>query len=277
MSNEITKVKDNSLDIFNPESFQAMYNVADMFSKTGLVPSSLRGKPADVLLILQMGNEMQMKPTQALQMIDCIQGKPTVKPQGMLALIRMKFPDAIIRIDDSINGKVVVTMGRCQSDQDLYTSTWTIDRAKVMGLTGKDNWKKQPQTMLKWRAVADAARTVFPDILLGAMIKDEAEDVKTPLVQQAEEMIAAKKDDIEMNEKILKKEKPEEDIGEFVISMGSLEGKKLKEIDVAELIEFYNSAKGHFEDGKVSMNNKEKVLLNVLEMYLTEKNLIEPK
>ena len=277
MSNELTtktEKKDSSLDIFNPESFQAMYNVADMFSKTGLVPSSLRGKPADVLLILQMGNEMQMKPTQALQMIDCIQGKPTVKPQGMLALIRIKFPDAIIRIDDSNAGKVTVTMGRCQSDQDLYTSTWTLDRAKVMGLTGKDNWKKQPQTMLKWRAVADAARTVFPDILLGAMLKDEAEDVESRPVEKAIKQIAEKKSDIEMNEKILKKEKPEEDIGEFVVSVGSLSGKKLKDIDVTELLEFYTNAKSHFKDGKVPMNNKEKVLLNVLEMYLNEKQLI---
>ena len=200
MENELT-VKSNNTDIFNPETFQSMLQVADCFSKSGLVPYTMKGKPADILLVMQMGREMNLKPIQSFQFIDCIKGKPTVKPMGMLALIRMNFTDALINIDDSTAGKVIVTMGRHQGDKNAYTSTWTLERAKQSQLTTKDNWIKQPQTMLKWRAIADAARTVFPDILLGTMTRDEVESSEFPeeKLELEEIKIKIKKDDIEVN------------------------------------------------------------------------------
>ena len=274
MSNDVVEFD----KVYNRNRFELMNDLSKQYATATLTPGHLRNKPQDIAMILQMGYELNMMPMQSIMGIDCIQGKPAVKPQAMLGMVKNQMPKAYVKIEES-PASVTVTGWRDYDNKkdQFYKTTWNLDRAKLLGLLNKDNWKKQAQTMLKWRAVSDCLRTEFSDVVMGIMSTHEAEDLEPSPVQQAEEMIAAKKDDIEMNEKILKKEKPEEDIGEFVISMGSLEGKKLKEIDVAELIEFYNSAKGHFEDGKVSMNNKEKVLLNVLEMYLTEKNLIEPK
>ena len=45
--------------------------------------------------------------------------------------------------------------------------------AKTLGLAGKDNWKKQPATMLKWRAVSACARVVFPDVIQGMYTPEE--------------------------------------------------------------------------------------------------------
>jgi hypothetical protein len=54
-----------------------------------------------------------------------------------------------------------------------HTETFTLQSAAELGLAGKDNWKKQPATMLKWRAIAACARVVFPDVLLGFYTPEE--------------------------------------------------------------------------------------------------------
>jgi hypothetical protein len=54
-----------------------------------------------------------------------------------------------------------------------HTETITKKDATALQLTGKDNYKKQPATMLKWRAVAACARVVFPDVILGLYTPEE--------------------------------------------------------------------------------------------------------
>jgi hypothetical protein len=45
--------------------------------------------------------------------------------------------------------------------------------ASAMGLVGKDNWKKQPVVMLKWRAISACCRVVFPDVIQGMYMTEE--------------------------------------------------------------------------------------------------------
>jgi hypothetical protein len=51
--------------------------------------------------------------------------------------------------------------------------SWDMARATAMGLSGKDNWKKQPMVMLQWRCVAEGVRICFPSCLGGIYIDDE--------------------------------------------------------------------------------------------------------
>jgi hypothetical protein len=54
---------------------------------------------------------------------------------------------------------------------------WTIDRAKDLGLVGKQNWRQQPTAMLLARASAELARLVAADAILGLpYIAEELED-----------------------------------------------------------------------------------------------------
>jgi len=165
------------VDLFNPERLNVMMHVADKYSRSSLLPQSLRGKPQDILIILQMGAEFGLKPLQAINMINVIQGKPSVSSQGMIALIRQRYPAAIIKIElDDANIVAKCTMGRCQEDTATYTSTWDMKRATKMELAHRPQYKKQPLNMLKWRAVSDAARTVFPDVISGLYTEDEVND-----------------------------------------------------------------------------------------------------
>jgi len=151
---------------------------AEVLSKSGILPVSIKGKPADVFAILLMGHELGIGSMQALNSIDCIQGRPTISPQLMIALIRRDCPKAFIKISEE-NLVCECTMARGTSEEEMaqaYTSVWNMDRARKMGLADKDNYKKQPATMLMWRAVGDAARKVFPDVIKGLHNPDEMID-----------------------------------------------------------------------------------------------------
>lgn len=165
------------LQLYDENKSKVMIREANNLSKSLLIPQSLRKKPYDVLAILKMGDELGLKHMQSLNLIHVIKGKPSIGPQGMIALIRKSYPDARIKIDlDEEKLIARCTMSRCQVDEDPFTSTWDMKKARDMELTGKDNYRKQPMNMLKWRSVSDAARTVFPDVINGLYTPDELED-----------------------------------------------------------------------------------------------------
>jgi hypothetical protein len=106
----------------------------------------------------------------ALNTINVIQGKPTISPQLMLGLINRSGELEDIKIDTSAQGATCVIKRRGRS---AYTAKFGPAEAAAMGLNGKDNYKKQAATMYKWRAVADACRATFADVLLGLYTPDE--------------------------------------------------------------------------------------------------------
>lgn len=170
----------NELVITNYDELQKR---AIEIAKSSLIPVALRNKPADVAIILMQGAELGMAPLQALNSINVIQGKPTLGSEGGIALIRSKAPEAFIKIEmepQSLLVKCTMAPSKERMDES-FTSIWDMARAKEMGLVDKDNYKKQPLTMLKWRAVGEAARTVFPHILKG--LKLDAE-IDVPAVEE---------------------------------------------------------------------------------------------
>jgi len=122
-----------------------------------------------------MGQELGIGPLQALNGIDCIQGRPTVSPQLMLALIKRDCPASVVIMTEK-DGVYSCKMSRSSSPSDLeqsFTATWDIARASKLGLAHKDNYIKQASVMLMWRAVGEAARKIFPDIIKGLYFPDE--------------------------------------------------------------------------------------------------------
>ncbi len=169
---------DQNLPVFWDERIsKAIERKALSLSKSGIIPLALRNKPADIEVILQMAYELDIPPMQAINGINVIQGRPTVSPQLMIALIRRKIPNAYIKIEEHAGG-CDCTMARGTTNLEIeqgHKAKWDMGKASKMGLASKDNYIKQPQTMLRWRAVGEAARMIFPDILMGLYFPDELE------------------------------------------------------------------------------------------------------
>jgi hypothetical protein len=76
---------------------------------------------------------------------------------------------------------VTASIWRSDDPEFEHTVTRDADWAKSMGLLNNDNYKKQGQTMLEWRAITAVARLACPEALYGvSYTPDEMHDPQPP-------------------------------------------------------------------------------------------------
>jgi hypothetical protein len=136
--------------------------IATSLANTSFIPASLRGKPHDVTAAILTGQELGLKPMASLRSLDIIQGVPALRAHAMRGLVQSHGHE--VELLSSTPAKCVMR-GRRKGSDAWQTIEWTIDRAASLGLTGKDQWKKQPQTMLVARATGEICRLIASDVL----------------------------------------------------------------------------------------------------------------
>lgn len=159
---------------------QAM-EMAKVLAASGLVPSALRGKPADILLILLTAREVGVGPVQALSGIHVIEGKPTMSAELMRALVMRSGHTLTIDVTD----KRAVAHGKRRDTGAEATYEFTIDDATLAGLTRKTVWVQHPKAMLSARATSALCRQLFPDVIAGvSYVPEELEHVTAERADQ---------------------------------------------------------------------------------------------
>lgn len=139
-----------------------------------LLPDSYRDNPANVLIAVGLGSAMGLSPAESLYRIDVIQGKPTAGAELIAANVRKAGHKLRVQGDETT---CTATIIRADDPDFPFTVTRDLEWAKAMGLTSKDNYKKQPGTMLQWRAITAVARLACPEALYGvAYTADELTD-----------------------------------------------------------------------------------------------------
>lgn len=136
--------------------------IAQNLARTSFVPASLRGKPHDITAAILAGQELGLQPMATLRSMDVIQGTPALRAHAMRGLVQSKGHS--VQVVESTPERCVMR-GRRKGEEEWQTVTWTIDRAKKLGLTGKSEWQKQPQTMLVARATGEICRLIASDVL----------------------------------------------------------------------------------------------------------------
>ena len=150
--------------------FAVMRDTATMLVKTGFLPQSIKTAEQAMAIILT-GRELGIGMMAALNTINVVQGKPTISPQLMLALIERSGQLEDIQIEPHNGNAMRCTMKR--KGRSAHTEYFGEEEARALGLLGKDNYKKQAFTMYRWRAVAACARVIFADVILGLYTPDE--------------------------------------------------------------------------------------------------------
>lgn len=171
MSSELTTTSGNSL----AEQMQW----CKAASVAGILPAAYKGKPADMLVAVGFGQSMGLSPSESLYRINVIQGKPTMSAELISAQVRKAGHKLRIKKDEK-NQSVTVQIVRADDPEWPFEVTRDKKWAAEMGLSGKDNYKKQPMTMLTWRAITACAREACPEALFGvAYTPDEMHDLDT--------------------------------------------------------------------------------------------------
>jgi len=170
---------------FSPRTLEEAEKYAMIIANSGICPQALKGRPNDVLVILQLGYELKLKPMQALRSLGCINGVPFAWGDGQLALVK-NHPD-FIDIKEWMGGTEANPIAYCtitRRNQEPQTREFSKNDAILAGLWNKPVWKQYPKRMLQHRARSFACRDVFPDALFGLMSEDEAVHINS--VERAE-------------------------------------------------------------------------------------------
>lgn len=149
--------------------FNEIREQAAQLIRTGFLPVHIKTAEQAVAVVL-MGRELGIPMMQALRGIYVVQGTPALASQMMLALANRTGEVEECKIEDNGTTATVTLKRRGRA---AHVETFSMADAEKMGLVGKDNWRKQPKIMRRWRAVSAACRFIFPDACAGTYTLEE--------------------------------------------------------------------------------------------------------
>ena len=137
--------------------------------------------PQEAMAIMLLCQAEDLHPAIAMRDYHVIQGRPALKADAMLA----RFQTA----GGSVNWKVYedeqVTGVFSHPAGGSLEVTWTLAKAKLIGIAGKDNWRNYPRAMLRARCVSEGIRSVYPGCVVGVYTPEEVQDFQPVRQEQS--------------------------------------------------------------------------------------------
>jgi hypothetical protein len=166
-----------ALTVYEPNSISEALSLAKVLVESRLLPKSIT-TAQQAFTIMAAGKEMGLTAMQALRSIHVIEGKPSCSADLILALCK-RHQDVCLYFRLVRSDAAAATYEtRRRGDPEPTTLSFTIEQARAAKLTGKDNWSKYPEAMLRARCIAALARAVYPDLVLGVYETDELAPVE---------------------------------------------------------------------------------------------------
>lgn len=156
---------------------------AKIVAQSSLIPAEYRGKPADIVWAMDIGDALGVPYTQVMQSMVVARGKMTMSADLMGAVVRRAGHKLRLRENgDSVTADLI------RADDPDYTFTVTWDRAKAQaaGLWGsRGPWQQYPRQMLRARAITEVCRQGASDALAGTVYTpEELESTPAPSAPQ---------------------------------------------------------------------------------------------
>lgn len=178
--NELT-TQGESMFSLSPRNLAEAMEFAKIIASSDMVPKDYINKPGNVLVAVQTGAELGLKPMQSLQGISVINGRPGVWGDAMWALI-LSHPEYEDSTEEKSDTSCTITLKR--RGRSAVVVTFNMEDAKKAGLAGKQGpWQTAPKRMLQMRARAFAARDLFADALKGIKSIEELRDYPNERVE----------------------------------------------------------------------------------------------
>jgi len=162
-----------------PRNITEAFDFAQMLLISGMLPKPYIGaKPETIVVVLQFGYEVGLQPMQALQGIANINGMPSLWGDAALGLVRGSGLLEYIVEDDfnTIRANKMATCRIKRRNEPEVIRTFSLEDAKEAKIADNAVWKTYPQRMMQMRARGFALRDVFPDVMKGLILADEAQD-----------------------------------------------------------------------------------------------------
>lgn len=172
----------------NKDSFEHVQRVANVFSKSELVPKKYQGNVANCVIALEMAGRMNVSPLMVMQNLDIILGRPCWSSKFLIASLNACGRFSPLRYEDS-NEKGGSTRAWAvdkQSGDKLYGVWISMEMAKAEGWIDKagSKWKTMPELMRRYRAASFFTNQYAPEISMGFQTVEEVIDITPPEQEQ---------------------------------------------------------------------------------------------
>lgn len=181
---DVQKIEKNKQEVsfMDFSNFENAWKTAEMLSNTRCIPKEFWGNPADILVIVQCGHELGLRPMTSLQNMMIVNNRPSIYGDAMLAVCmrtigqKHGFIDCI-EVYESSTGEWTCTILR--DGREPIIRTFTMQEAKDAGYLSKPGaWQTNRKRMMQFRPRSFGLRDMFPDILKGVPTIEEMQDVK---------------------------------------------------------------------------------------------------
>ena len=144
---------------------------AKIVAQSSLIPAEYRGKPADIVWAMDIGDALGVPYTQVMQSMVVARGKMTMSADLMGAVVRRAGHKLRLREDgDSVTADLI----RADDPDYTFTVTWDKKKAQAAGLWGgRGPWQQYPRQMLRARAITEVCRQGASDALAGTVYTQE--------------------------------------------------------------------------------------------------------
>lgn len=144
---------------------------AKIVAQSSLIPAEYRGKPADIVWAMDIGDALGVPYTQVMQTMVVARGKMTMSADLMGAVVRRAGHKLRLREDGD---SVTATLIRADDLDYEFTVTWDKAKAQAAGLWGsRGPWQQYPRQMLRARAITEVCRQGASDALAGTVYTPE--------------------------------------------------------------------------------------------------------
>lgn len=127
-----------------------------------------------ILAVIMRGRSIGINAVTALEEINVIKDKTQMSAVLIMGLCLQAPICEYFDLIESTDNIATFATKRKGSRREINLS-FTIEQAQKLGLVQKDNWRRQPNVMLRWRCIAALARLVYPEIVAGIYTPDEIE------------------------------------------------------------------------------------------------------
>jgi hypothetical protein len=166
-------------------SYLAAKQMAVALSNSTIVPAAYQGKPANCLVAMELAGRTGAGVMMVMQNLHIIQGRPSWSAAFLIGSVNSCGRFSPIRFE---------IVGEDPSKADYRVRAFAIERASGDRLDGEwitwpmaiaegwkdkagSKWKTMPGQMFRYRAASFWTRTYAPEISLGMLTQEEAEDI----------------------------------------------------------------------------------------------------
>lgn len=168
----------------DPALFEHVYRIAKSLAASDSVPERFRGKPENCFPVVQMAFRCGQDPMMFLQNSYVIAGRPAIEAKLAIALLNASGKiRGSIKFNHDGKGKdrscTAYAVEAATGEVIEETLHWATVESEGWVSKKGSKWVTDPMLMLKYRSAMRLIRTAWPEVLMGMLTKEEAEELNT--------------------------------------------------------------------------------------------------